>query len=98
MVKKLKASGKIFFTCPENDKAEVSSECKDLIRKLMKKNLRLRLGWKNGGVEIKSHSWFKGFDWKDKTEHIEIFDPSFNDPYHLDYIDTDDVMLCMSKL
>lgn len=42
----------------------VKSPAKDIIKKLLHKNVSARLGCKRGGVtDIKKHKWFKGFDW-----------------------------------
>ncbi len=41
-----------------------SKEVKDLLKKLVEKNSKNRLG-SSGVNEIKSHSWFKGIDWDD---------------------------------
>lgn len=90
-INKLKNEGKVLFS----KERDVSEECKDLILKLMKKNLRLRLGWKNGGTEIKNHPWFNGVKVGGLTEeHKKVVSREYNDPLQLDYIDTDDVLLC----
>lgn len=43
---------------------DVSNEAKDLIRKLLCKDPKKRLGF-NGAHEIKQHPWFKGISWSD---------------------------------
>ena len=43
----------------------LSEEAKDLIKKLMHRTPRARLGMRKKGVEeIKSHPWFKSINWK----------------------------------
>ena len=41
----------------------LSAEVKDLIRLLLEKDPRKRLGIKNGIEDIKKHAFFKGIDW-----------------------------------
>ncbi|KAL4507014.1 hypothetical protein ABPG72_001807 [Tetrahymena utriculariae] len=43
--------------------SNISSECQDIIQKLLNKNPKKRLGYKNDGKEIRNHSWFDGVDW-----------------------------------
>ena len=43
---------------------QISYEAKDLIKKLLIKNQDLRLGSNQGFIDIKEHSFFKGFDFK----------------------------------
>ena len=39
-------------------------DCKDLVKKLLVKNPNQRLGMgRAGATAVKSHAWFKGFDW-----------------------------------
>jgi PAS domain S-box-containing protein len=45
---------------PESD---ISDECKDLLRQLLKKRPTERLGHESGAEDIKRHAWFKGIDW-----------------------------------
>ena len=54
----------------------------------------MRLGWKTGGCELRSHPWFKDFNWKKNDKRVEIFKPEFNDPLHLDFLDTDQPFIC----
>ena len=52
---------------------EYSDEVEDIIRKLLTKNQKLRLGSKDGYKEILRHEWFKDFDFdalKTKSEMI----------------------------
>lgn len=44
-------------------KPAVSEECRDLIEKLLVKDVGARLGSRTGANEIKSHPWFKGINW-----------------------------------
>lgn len=43
----------------------VSKHCKDLLKKLLEKNPRKRLGCKKGVEDIKKHSFFKGINWEE---------------------------------
>jgi serine/threonine kinase 38 len=52
------------------DEPSISNEAKDLISKLICDS-ELRLG-RNGMSELKSHAWFKGFDWDSITERTYI--------------------------
>ena len=51
---------------PESPK--ISESLKDLIKKLLKKDYRERLGYQNGFEDIKKHEFFKGFNFKDLLE------------------------------
>jgi hypothetical protein len=51
---------------PENPK--ISESLKDLIKKLLKKNYKERLGYQNGFEEIRKHEFFKDFNFKDLLE------------------------------
>lgn len=42
----------------------ISEEAKDLIRKLLIKNPKQRLGTIGDGEEILNHEWYKGIDWR----------------------------------
>ncbi|KAG2444065.1 hypothetical protein HYH02_009008 [Chlamydomonas schloesseri] len=44
-------------------KPAVSDECRDLIEKLLVKDVAGRLGSRTGANEIKAHPWFKGINW-----------------------------------
>ena len=56
------------------DFIEISSECKDIIKKLLIKNYHKRLGYEKGLNEIKQHPWFKGFSF-DALEKMEMKPP-----------------------
>jgi serine/threonine protein kinase len=43
----------------------ISDRCKDLIRKLLVKDPRYRLGYQCGAQFIKEHPWFHNMDWDD---------------------------------
>jgi len=94
---RLKKEETLFFPM---EGPEISEHCNDIIKKLMMKNLRTRLGWKNGGTEVKSHPWFQNITVKSKKvdDQIEIFKPEYKDPLGLDYISTDEVLLCIMLL
>ncbi|KAM7521725.1 hypothetical protein LguiA_011627 [Lonicera macranthoides] len=59
------------------EEAELSSEAKDLISKLLC-NVNQRLGSK-GAHEIKVHPWFKGIDWDRLYQMEAAFIPEVND-------------------
>ena len=40
----------------------VSQCCKSMISRLLEKDPKERLGFKNGATELKAHDWFDGFD------------------------------------
>ncbi|KXZ43472.1 hypothetical protein GPECTOR_89g492 [Gonium pectorale] len=44
-------------------KPAVSDECRDLIEKLLVKDVPRRLGTRAGANEIKAHPWFKSINW-----------------------------------
>lgn len=42
----------------------LTSECKDILAKLLNRNIKKRLGCgKEGSLEIRKHAWFKEIDW-----------------------------------
>ena len=43
--------------------AMLSTDCKDLIKRLLCRNPAKRLGVNNDGQEIREHVWFKDIDW-----------------------------------
>ncbi|KAJ1565555.1 serine/threonine protein kinase, AGC [Nowakowskiella sp. JEL0078] len=45
------------------DTPEVSTQCRNLVRKLLNKDENKRLGSKSGASEVKSHPCFKGLNW-----------------------------------
>jgi len=47
-----------------NEDEGISYEAADLIRKLLEPDVKKRFGTKNGAEDLKSHPFFKGFDWK----------------------------------
>jgi len=51
---------------PEFDDSVFTELSKDLIRKLLNKDGRYRLG-ANGYTEITAHPWFRGIDWDNIT-------------------------------
>lgn len=44
-------------------KPAISEEARDLIERLLVKDVSRRLGSRTGANEIKSHPWFKGLNW-----------------------------------
>lgn len=69
----------------------VSATARDLIKKLMKRNLNKRLGSKNGAEEVKSHPFFADVDWEVvlKKELVppviprNLITPAFVPKYHM---------------
>ena len=52
----------------------LSNEAKDIIGKLLKKNVKERLGYASGIVEIKNHPFFKGIDFQE-IENKKVASP-----------------------
>lgn len=46
------------------DNSNISDSAKDLIKKLLIKNPKQRLGTLNDAEEILSHEWYADIDWK----------------------------------
>ena len=58
----------LFFNIVNQDlefEASLSSDAKDLLKKLLVKNPAKRLGTSGGAEEIKAHPWFSSVDWDD---------------------------------
>ena len=57
-------------------------ECTDLINKLLSRRPEARLG-NNGAAELKSHVWFKDFNWREfQLKEMESpFKPSKGDHF-----------------
>ena len=60
------------------DHVSLSKEIKDLLRGLLCKDPRLRLGSLHGIKEIMAHPWFKGYRLKDII--ARKFDPPYRPP------------------
>lgn len=45
-------------------KTPISEECKDLIKKLLVRDPKQRLGYKHGAADIKAHPFFANVDWE----------------------------------
>ncbi|KAI8833702.1 kinase-like domain-containing protein [Chytridium lagenaria] len=45
------------------DHADISSQCKSIIKKLLHKDEEKRLGSRNGASDVKGHPFFKGINW-----------------------------------
>lgn len=74
---------KKYFSIPKE--ANLSSECSDLIKKLMTDPLK-RLG-KNGVNEIKSHPFFKNIDWSNVKKMKPSFIPDLKDKLDTHYFE-----------
>ena len=70
----------------EEDSVEVSPEARDLMESLMCTDPKRRLG-SGGPEEIKSHPFFKGYDWDNVTAEPGPFVPQVTDPESTDYFD-----------
>ena len=46
----------------------ITDSLKDLLRKLLCRDVTKRLGSKGGAAEIKAHPWFRKIDWKAAEE------------------------------
>ena len=58
-----------------NSDIEISRELKDLIKKLLNKDYKKRLGFKHGSIEIKNHNFFKDINFQlimNKNPNFEI--------------------------
>lgn len=54
--------GKIIFPEPRHN-IPMSDELKDIVRRLLDKNPKTRLGSNGDADEIVNHPWFRNFDW-----------------------------------
>ena len=62
----------------------VSDSCRDLISKLLERDLTKRLGLTHGGVRtIRQHPWFMGLNWDNvyKKKEIAPYRPKLSDPF-----------------
>ncbi|CAD8073675.1 unnamed protein product [Paramecium sonneborni] len=46
----------------------ISSECKDLITRLLQSEAQSRIGFENDFKDIQSHKWFQGLNWQELSE------------------------------
>lgn len=79
----------IKYPDPKKHGISVSETAKDLINKLLEKDMDDRLGAKNDADDILSHPWFKGID-KAAVLAKEVeppFKPSFSEKYDLSHFD-----------
>ena len=56
-------------------KSKFSKNSQDLVRKLLEKDVSLRLGSKNGAEEIKGHPFFRGINW------TQLFEKKIKPPF-----------------
>ena len=56
--------GQIIFPHPERHGIPMTEELKDLIRKLLHRDQKKRLGSLNDADDIVNHPWFAGMDWE----------------------------------
>ncbi len=49
----------------------------DILKRLLDKTPKTRLGTKFGAKEVKEHPWFKGIDWDDlyNKEYLPLYKP-----------------------
>lgn len=75
-------------------KKDLSFEAKDLIEKLLKKEPRARLGWRDDAQEIKDHPFFCGVDWNAiNLMSCEVpWKPQFKDTLKMDYADKENIL------
>lgn len=66
--------GNIIFPHPERHGIPMSDELKDIITKLLNKDVETRLGSQNDADEIVNHPWFSDIDW-DKIMKKELPSP-----------------------
>ncbi|GIL52826.1 hypothetical protein Vafri_8590 [Volvox africanus] len=73
------------ITWPDED--DMSSECRDLIDKLLHPNPLKRLGHRGAG-EVKLHSWFEGLDWTSLVRNKAAFIPAVEDETDTSYFES----------
>lgn len=78
---------------PEDADEMVTPEAKDLMNKLMTTDPNERLGsnkdeiYKNGGEEVRAHSWFSEINWTTLLEDKAQFTPAPENPEDTEYFD-----------
>ncbi|PNH05649.1 putative serine/threonine-protein kinase [Tetrabaena socialis] len=72
------------ITWPDED--DMSSECRDLVDKLLHPNPLKRLGHRGAG-EVKLHPWFEGLDWTGLVRNKAAFIPAVEDETDTSYFE-----------
>ena len=65
---------------PQHPIAPLSSECKNLIKKLLVKDERHRLGSRAGAADVKAHPFFKPIHWALLRNTTPPIIPNLKDP------------------
>ncbi|GIL83200.1 hypothetical protein Vretimale_11287 [Volvox reticuliferus] len=73
------------ITWPDED--DMSSECRDLVDKLLHPNPLKRLGHRGAG-EVKLHPWFEGLDWTSLVRNKAAFIPAVEDETDTSYFES----------
>ncbi|KAK3996354.1 Serine/threonine-protein kinase cek1 [Cladorrhinum sp. PSN332] len=79
---------------PEWSEDSISTEAKDLVNKLLCPDPQQRLGanredkYQSGGVEIRSHPWFKDLNWDTLLQDEAEFVPNLENPEDTEYFDS----------
>lgn len=71
-------------------KTTVSAECKDLIKKLLVRDPKQRLGYKHGAADIKGHAFFSDVNWETLNSRQPPID--INVKYAMDYSNFEDLV------
>ncbi|KAJ2883818.1 rim15, signal transduction response regulator [Coemansia aciculifera] len=74
-------------SCDDTGVADISSEARDFITRLLCRDPKRRLGY-NGAAEVKAHPIFAGIDWDTLLETQPAFVPHVDDVEDTDYFDT----------
>ena len=78
---------------PDDSEVPLSSECKDLLCKLLVKDPKKRLGNIGGIREIRMHPFFEGVDWKKVSNREEKVPAAYLSEMALDIIAKQPFML-----
>jgi protein-serine/threonine kinase len=73
------------FKFPEHARCTVSKDCKNLIKKLLSRQPKKRLGYEQGAAEIKSHGFFSKITWSLIRNQTPPIVPNLTEPLDLSY-------------
>jgi len=76
---------------PQHKRGGISKDCKDLLKSLVHRDPKKRLGAQGGAVDVKDHPFFKGVKWsliRNQVPHIvpklkNPLDTSYFKPFHI---------------
>eukprot|EP00009_Paramoeba_aestuarina_P003781 CAMPEP_0201513356 /NCGR_PEP_ID=MMETSP0161_2-20130828/5424_1 /ASSEMBLY_ACC=CAM_ASM_000251 /TAXON_ID=180227 /ORGANISM="Neoparamoeba aestuarina, Strain SoJaBio B1-5/56/2" /LENGTH=346 /DNA_ID=CAMNT_0047909529 /DNA_START=32 /DNA_END=1072 /DNA_ORIENTATION=- len=69
---------------------EISKDCKDFVRKLLRTDPKKRLGSNNGASDLKGHAFFKNVNWALIRNETPPIIPTLNGPLDMRYFKTYD--------